>query len=201
MRAMLKKLVRPLSAGRSVAGLTLIELMVVVLIGAILMGLAVPAMRAMVASNQLMALTDGFASTLSLGRSEAVKLNSNVAINPVPASAGQVWTGGWRLFVDSNLNNVWETTETTLRLGQALPTGFTVNSTSSFNGVLAFDGTGRPVQGAGEFVVCQGGGPWVAGGTAQMIIVSAAGSVRVAPNDSTGHPIDTSGNPITGCAP
>jgi len=183
------------------AGVTLVELMVVVLVGAILTGLAVPALRNLVTANQLLGLTDSFASAMNSARSEAAKLNTQVAFNPLPASAGTAWSGGWTMFVDSNANGALDNGETTLRLGAALPTGYTMNASGSIGGVMAFDGTGRLVGGApGLIVFCQGGGPW-GGGAARMITVTASGRVRIAQNDSTGQPLDDNGNAVTSCTP
>ncbi len=174
--------------------------MVVLLVGAILVGLAVPALQSLLAANQLLALTDSFASAMNSARSEAGKLNTQVAFNPLPATAGTSWNGGWTLFVDSNANNALDIGETTLRIGAALPAGYTMNSSAGIGGAMAFDGTGRLVGAPGQFMICQGGGPW-GGGAAKMITVAASGRVRIAQNDSTGHPIYDNGSAVTSCAP
>src|SRR5258708_36081299 len=67
-------------AVRAAAGFTLVELLVVLLIGAILVGLGVPAMQNLIADNQLNAVTDNFASALNSARGEAGKLRANVTL-------------------------------------------------------------------------------------------------------------------------
>jgi len=210
MRAMLDSIVAGVWMLRSGAGgprasealgFTLVEMMMVILIAAILAGLAVPAMRGFMANNRLASLTDSFESALSLARSEAAKANAQVAMTPLPTGSGKVWSGGWSMFVDANSNNSQDAGEPSIRVGVALPSDYTLNSSTSFSGVIAFDGTGRLVGGnPGLFVICQNGGPW-GGGAARMITVAASGRARIATNDSSGHPLDDTGTAITGCAP
>jgi len=181
---------------RAAAGFTLVELMIVVLVGAILLGLAVPAMQGLLASNQLLSLTDGFASSLSLARSEAAKVGANVTL---ATTGGTNWgsaTPAWTMTWTDSSGNV-----NTIRTGAALPANYAMHSGNSIAGALAFDSTGRIVGGAsGVFVICQGGGPW-GGGAAKMITVAASGRVRVAQNDSSGQPINDAGTAVTTCTP
>jgi type IV fimbrial biogenesis protein FimT len=192
------------------AGFTLIELLVVVLVAAILLGLGVPALKNLVAASQLDGTTDSFASALNMARSEAGKLGAPVALKST--SAGQDWSTGWTMFVDSDGNGVQATVlpapappEATLRVGTALPAGYTLKSSAGFPGLISFDATGRISTGAagvGVFLICQAGGPW-AGGAARMITVLPSGRIRIAQNDpSTGVPVNDPGNPaVTSCTP
>jgi type IV fimbrial biogenesis protein FimT len=183
------------AVGRLSFGFTLVELLVVMVVGAILLAIAIPSLQGLFASNQLTALTDGFATALSEARSEAAKLNIGVALTP----AGAGWSAGWTMAVTGAAAPGMPST---LRTGPSLPAGYTLNSTGSFSTGVTFDSTGRLVAGApGEFVICQGGGP-ATGGKAQMITVSASGRVRVAQNDpSSGYPIADDNTPVTTCTP
>jgi prepilin-type N-terminal cleavage/methylation domain-containing protein len=180
-------------------GFTLVELLVVLLIGAILLGLGVPAMQSLIASNQLAAVTDDFASALNMARSEAGKLGTNVILT----ASGTNWGAGWTMTVTTTSATSGTSTTTTLRTGAPVPPAYSLKSSSAFSGGLSFDSTGRLAGGIpdGVFVICQGSGPW-AGGAARMISVTGSGRVRIAQNDASGTPIDmTTGSPITTCTP
>jgi type IV fimbrial biogenesis protein FimT len=189
----------------AVSGFTLIELMVVVLIGAILLGIAVPALQSFIAANQLTAVTDTLASALSEARSEAAKLNANVQLTPT--NGGSDWTGGWTMAVPGAAGNGMPTT---LRKAAAIPTGFTLKSSASLTSTnpVTFDPMGRLVDPTGqqvgggplEFVICKGSGP-AAGGASKMVIVATSGGVRVAQSDASGNPIDAVGASYSGCSP
>jgi len=197
--------VRPSGHARA-RGFTLIELMVVVLVGAILLGLAVPAMQNLIYSNQILSATDNFAGALNLARSEAIKLGVPVALTS--GGAGQNWSGGWTMFVDTDGNGTQATVlaaplppESTVRTGAAQPNGYTLMASSSLGGLIQFDANGRLLNAtSGQFVVCQGGGP--PSGSARMITIKATGRIRIAANDASGEPMyDDSTTAITSCTP
>src|ERR1700756_4625122 len=112
-------------------GFTLVELLVVIAIGAILAAIAVPALRNMIAANQLAALTDTFASALNQARSEAGKLGVPVAL-ATTTGGGTNWGLGWTSFVDTNANGQQDSGQTppevTLRQAPAVPPSYTMSS-------------------------------------------------------------------------
>lgn len=84
---------------RRMAGFNITELMIVVGVIAILAAIAAPNMSQMVRAQRLRTAAFDVVASLSYARSEAVKRNTNVAINPVSGN----WANGWQI-VDANGN-------------------------------------------------------------------------------------------------
>ena len=72
-------------------GFTLIELMLVIVIGAILVGIGVPSFRDLVLSTRIKNGASDIYSSLIFARSEAIKRGANVTITPVSS----LWANGW----------------------------------------------------------------------------------------------------------
>lgn len=85
---------------RRAAGLTLAELLVVLVIAAILLSLALPALGGMVRAYQLRLAATDFLGAVDLTRSEALALGQRVMLAPTAATLD--WADGWTVFVDRN---------------------------------------------------------------------------------------------------
>lgn len=81
-------------------GHTLAELLFVLAIAAILLGMAMPAMRGMLQQHRLVATVNEFFAAVTLARSEA--LRQGVPVTLLPAGAG--WNSGWVVVLDRNGN-------------------------------------------------------------------------------------------------
>jgi len=108
-------------------GFTLIEMMTVVTIMTVLVLAAVPNMRSLIANQRAQSAAYDLIADLALARSEAVKRNKDVALNPATS-----WTGGWTI----------KTVATGEVVGQRHPLGDGVQVTRSPAGVT-YDGSGR----------------------------------------------------------
>lgn len=185
----------PVQGSRAAAGFTLVELMVVLAIGAILLGLAVPGLQSFVQSNQLTGITDSFATALSEARSQAAKLGTTAQLTA--GSGSKNWGASpWSISVNQNSSG---TQTGTLRTGSATPANVSVYSNVAggltFNSAGELVGVATPV----EIVVCQGSGP-VSGGAARMILVAPNGRVQISQNDAQGYPVDANGTRVS-CQP
>ena len=80
---------------RTRRGFTLIELMVVMVIAAIMLGIGVPSMREFMASQRVKNTAFDFAAALLLARSEAVKRNTPVTLGQTAGG----WQNGWSVTV------------------------------------------------------------------------------------------------------
>lgn len=83
---------RPLGFGAS-GGFTLIELMITVLVVAVLLGIGVPSFRSLIVDQRMRAVSTDLRIALNTTRSEAVKRNRSVILEP--SAAG--WGGGWSI--------------------------------------------------------------------------------------------------------
>lgn len=108
-------------------GFTLIELMTVVSMLTILILVAVPGLQSLIANQRARSTAYDLMADLSLARSEAVKRNKDVILNPVSN-----WAGGWTV----------KTSATAELLSQRNEVGQGVAITRSPASVT-YDGSGR----------------------------------------------------------
>jgi type IV fimbrial biogenesis protein FimT len=82
----------------SVAGFTIIELMVVIVIIAILAGVGYPAMRAFLLDGRIRSMTEDFTATVNMARIEASRLRDSVTVCASTNQStcnGADWSRGW----------------------------------------------------------------------------------------------------------
>ena len=128
-------------------GHTLAELLFVLAIAAILLGMAMPAMRGMLQQHRLTATVNEFFAALTLARSEALRRGVPVAL--LPAGAG--WSSGWVLVLDRNGNLQADAGDEILYSHGPPPGDVAISGSFSDNSTpyLAYDPGGRSRSRAG----------------------------------------------------
>lgn len=130
---------------RNHAGVTLIEMMVVVGLVAILGAIALPNFRDMMNNQRLAARTRDFVAALTFARAEAMKNSQTVIVRPRVSSSG--WDSGWVVQTGSGDDIK------TLRAFDALGDGVAVDQTlgNRLRNAIRYDGSGfsRPASGSG----------------------------------------------------
>lgn len=164
---------------RRVRGFTLIELLVTLGVLAVLLVAAAPAMTDMILNNRMSAFSNDLMADLAMARSEALKRSQRVVICKnagTDSTCGTgAWQAGWLLYLDADSDTVLDTGETILRVRQALPGGYTINSAGIADTLVV-----RPVGLAtptGTFRICD----QRAGNFGRLITISAAGRASVVP--------------------
>lgn len=76
-------------------GMTLIEIMVVLVIMGIIASFAVPSWRGQMSQKNLDGMAKVFEQSIRLARAEAIQRNVEVRIRPI--AAGSDWSNGWRI--------------------------------------------------------------------------------------------------------
>src|SRR5215212_2189908 len=105
------------------SGWTLIELMIVVAIGAVMLAMAVPQYRDWIATYQLANAAQQLAGSMTLARSEAMKRGSRVNLcrsaDGRRCSDAAGWESGWLVFADVDRDGQLGDDEPLLRLESA----------------------------------------------------------------------------------
>ncbi len=104
-------------------GVTLIEMVIVLVIIAVLAAVALPNFRESMQSSRISSMNHEFISSVNLVRSEAIKANRGAvmcASTDGNACNAGVWNDGWIVWVDQNANGVRDINDTVVRHQQAL---------------------------------------------------------------------------------
>ena len=118
-------------------GLTLIELMIVLVVMATALSIGEPLMQNLLHSNRLRAESIRFLGAINLARSEAVMRNQPVSICPSAmavtgkAECSGTYEAGWIVFANADRDKVVDaSTDEVLRIFEGLPPGYRLTNRS-----------------------------------------------------------------------
>lgn len=180
---------------RSSCGHTLAELLVVLAIGGLLTGLAIPSLAGLVAQQRQTGAVQRFVGALHHARDEAIKRNGRVVLcksaNASVCSHSGRWDQGWLMFHDADNDAARDPDEPLIAQAGPLPPGWQLGGNAPVANYVSYraNGTAALVSGAfqaGSFTLCA---PNKSLAASQRIILSATGRPRVGPavaGDCTG---------------
>lgn len=125
------------------AGVTLIELVVVMILIGILLAIGIPSYNSVTTSNRLATEMDALIGDLQYARSEAVREGQTVSVcaqssttpDSCAASGTDTWQGGWIVFTDFNADGAIDSSkDTILHVQPALKQGDVFTASSTGNG-------------------------------------------------------------------
>lgn len=131
-------------------GLTLVELIVTLALGAIVMTMGVPSFSAAIDRYRLTSEVNRFVSNVQLARSEAMKRNQVVSIcrsingSTCGGNADYVYEDGWLLYADSTGrdNNYHSSNDSLIQVADSTAGDVTIRSNTAGNRWLSFSATG-----------------------------------------------------------
>ena len=164
------------------AGWTLVELVVVVAVGALLLATAVPAWGDWLAGAELANHAHRLAASMTLARTEAMKRGQRVnlcrAADGRRCTGAGGWEAGWLVHVDADADATNGDGEPVLRVEPPAPAGIYVRANRPVESYLSFTALGqaRLVNGGlqmGTLTVCRRGLP------AHKVVLASSGRIRV----------------------
>jgi len=161
-------------------GVTAVELLVVLLLAAILFGVAIPAMHGVLQQMRLRAAVFDLVAAIDQTRSQAIARGRSVLMAPLDASAG--WRRGWAIFIDLNGNHRPDAGEPLLYRHDPIPDDMQLTSSFSSNAdglYLAYNAAGRACSADNSLAARWGTLSLTQGRQARNIKINMLGRVRV----------------------
>lgn len=159
------------------AGVTMVELMIVVAIAAILATIAAPSFSDFINNTRLTSMMTQLTGDLSRARSEAIKRNSWVMVcaRSTNTACGTDWNNGWLVCQDSEPDNACDTGTTAnpnpIAVHPALNPNLTLTGSAAF---VRFNPSGT--QGTGGAATLTLDGTW-ASAQAKTASIAATGHI------------------------
>lgn len=175
------------------AGLTLVELMIVLLMTAIVIGLAAPSLRGWILQQHLSTTTNSLISAFHLARQTAIQSQ-----RPVSLCAGQSgachgranwdWSKGWIVFIDYNRNGILDGEEMPIYTGHGAHADLIVTANAPLTKSVIFTSLGFAEQPGGAFSagrlrICA---PMPIFKNARDLVLAKSGRLRLEESDFSG---------------
>lgn len=166
------------------SGFTLTELMLVTALAALLLGMAIPSMSAMLQTQRARSMVGSFVSALHVARSEAIKRNGRAVLcksaSGTACTQGGGWEQGWIVFHDSNNNAALDAGELLIQQQGAQASGYRLSGNQPVANYVSYSaaGSAKLVSGAfqaGTFTLCP---PQGLGTDVRKIVLSGTGRPR-----------------------
>jgi len=163
-------------------GFTALELLLVLVISALLLLTAVPALQEWSEDKRMSAAMGRLHTDLNLARREAIVRNVSVAVCPgdreTGCSAQPAWHLGWLLFEDRNLDRDWQPGETLVSAGNSAE--FLTARSATSRRVIRFSPSGAAPASNASIEFCDRRGP----DEGRRLVISNTGRIRRAPLDA-----------------
>ncbi len=169
---------------KKVYGFTLIEMVITIVVAIVLLGIAIPSFRFMMANNRATTQANALYSALNYARSEAIGRKTTVTVcskatansTTTTCGANGDWSNGWHVFVDGGTIGTFDGTDSVLKHWGPLPGNATVTTSDAYVG---FDGdASKNTVTAGEvtFAMAEAGST---GNVSRCVRVAVIGSIRM----------------------
>ena len=162
----------------SKAGMTLPEMLITLSVFAILIAIAAPSLKDMLADRRVAANTQTLFTSMLLARSEAIKRRSTVSICKSSNGSGcdnslTNWSTGWLVFEDEDADGALDAGDQLIRVFEEMDSLVTVFWNNG--DTLGFNHHGRARR-AGTFTLCEANSN---GNEVRQIVLSLTGRARV----------------------
>lgn len=163
------------------AGMTLIELLIVLALAAVLLGVAAPSFRLSLQRLRLQTAVNDLQAAIDLTRSQAIARGGRVLMAP-SEPAGIDWRQGWTVFIDHNGNRRPDPGEPLLAHHDPLPE--TIGISSKFTSgnaptYLAYNAAGRTCSASSSLTARWGTLSLTQGQQSRNIKINMLGRLRV----------------------
>jgi len=163
---------------KRMAGLTLVESLVVLLIMSVLAAMATPSFAGFIDGQRLRMTTHALSEALTQARIEALSRRATVLLVPNEED----WGKGWSIFIDADGDWRLGEHDTLLARQDALPAGFSIKmafSAPEKDGYVAYGPSGRSCRAAAPALPRWGSLTLAHGGHLRRIKVNVLGRHRV----------------------